>query len=308
MVGAGSFRWDRLRVIGGVGAVVVAVLVVFTLIGGGTFRAGGSDTGWDGGLEYQSGAGVAAESSSIAYDTVKDGSGMAEPGGPAPVVDNQVRNASLTVEVGDVPGTVAKVRELADAGGGFVQSSEMWSSSEGGHMVVRVRDEGMAGFLDGVRDLGRVTSESVSTVDVSRQYDDLGARIPVLEAELEALLGMLSRAGTVTDELTVRDRVVSVQSDLASLRAQLVSLEDADSFATVTVSLHVPAGRLSPSTVDVPWFTAYELQLAFANGWGVIRSVTYAAVTFLVVVSPVLVAGGVAALVRRHRRRDSRAG
>ena len=80
-----------------------------------------------------------------------------------------------------------------------------------------------------------VTSYNEYISDVTNQYIDVTSRIAVLEAEETALLDILSKATTVSDMLEIRTRLLNVQSDLASLRAQRDNIDDRVEYSTVTL-------------------------------------------------------------------------
>jgi len=265
-----------------------------------------------------------APGSGIAEDQAYDGadtSGAADMGGKTSdaVADKLVRYASLTLRVDGVAETVEQVRTAARAAGGYIQTSDLytdgrdWYPAEedqaaasptltGGLLIVRVRDTDLESFVDTVRGLGTVTAESISSQDVTTQYTDLDARIPILEAERDSLTAMLTRATTVEEELMIRDRLVSVTSELRSLVDQREVLADRDTMATVTISLTVPPSALPPSSVEIPWFSWYELQQAVASGVAGFQRIVYVTLTALIATAPIWVPLGIVLLVRRRRR------
>lgn len=238
-------------------------------------------------------------------------------------LDQQVRYSSLDIEVPEIRAAMDSIRAAVEDFDGSIESAQTstggWeqpiplqdrgsaeSAPTAGWATVLVPDQRLEDFLAEMRQLGHVTSESTSTQDVTTQYEDLGARIPILEAEQGALTAMLARATTVEDELKVRDRLVTVTADLESLRAQLASLEKQDAMATVSISLTVPASQRSTSDVSLPWFSGYQFQQALASGLAALMWIVYATVTVLIAAVPVLVILAVVLLVRRRRsRRES---
>ncbi|MGM0386572.1 MAG: DUF4349 domain-containing protein [Actinomycetota bacterium] len=305
-------RWKvAVAVLATLLVATVSVLVGIYVLGGAAPYAmggGGDDSGWDVPTEES-----AADRES--YDAGMDASGMA----PVPVEDQLVRYASLSLQVDDVTGAVEEIRTAARTAGGFIQSSDLFSGSggwypveegdvaapttlTGGHLTVRVVDSELESFLDAIRGFGNVTAESVSSEDVTMQYTDLDARIPILEAERDSLTAMLARATTVEEELMIRDRVVAVTAELRSLLDQRTALADRDTMATVSVSLSVPPSALSPSSVDIPWFSWYELQQAFASGVAGFQRIVYGFLTAVIATAPLWIPLWIVLAVRRRRR------
>jgi len=278
-------------------------------------------------LSVGGGGGDAAESVVLeegGKTTLDAAPGVGEIAREGAAVDNTVRYASLGIEVTDVTEAVARIRAAAEAAGGSIQSSDLYSGSgrawpesdgaaaepaklTGGYVTVAVPDTELESFLTAVRDVGRVTSESTSGYDVTTQYEDFGARIPILEAERDTLTAMLARATTIEEELGIRDRLVSVSAELESLKRQLQVLQEQDRMATVSISLTVPASALPPSSVNVPWFSWYELQQAVAAGVAGFQRVVYAFITLLLATAPLWIPLVVVLWVLRRRRRAAAA-
>lgn len=301
-MGTNVMRWRiAVAVLATLLVATVAVVVGVTVFG--SLSSGGGDT------------------KVLAPETARDVVST-EGGGGALEVDNLVRSAALSVQVEDVAAAVEEIRTAAGTAGGFIQSSDLFSDSgwaradtepsaaeptalTGGYLLVRVRDTNLESFTAAIRDVGRVTAESVSTQDVTAQYTDLDARIPILEAERASLTEMLSRATTVEEELLIRDRLVAVSAELRSLLDQRALLADQDTMATVSIALSVPASARPPSSVDIPWFSWYELQLAFASGVAGFQRVVYGLLTAVIATAPIWIPLGIVLAVRRRRSRSA---
>lgn len=316
----GSVRWKvAVAVLATLLVAAVSVLVGTFVLGVTAPFGGGADSSasWDGATEESMPA------SDAGYAGVDGGAMDAAGMAPVPREDQLVRYASLTLQIRDVSDAVAQIRAAATAAGGYVQSSDLYTDGgqprpledgpaaeptlTGGYLTVRVVDSELESFLDAVRDLGRATAESVSSQDVTTQYTDLDARIPILEAERDSLTAMLARATTVEEELMIRDRVVAVTSELRSLLDQRTVLADQDTLATVSIALTVPPSALPPSAVDIPWFSWYELQQAFAAGIAGFQRIVYAVLTAVIATAPIWIPLAIVLAVRR-RRQQVRAG
>ena len=109
------------------------------------------------------------------------------------------------------------------------------SSLRTANITIRIPAEKLADFTEKIDSLAVVTSYNEYIDDVTNQYIDVTSRIAVLEAEETALLEILKGATTTSDALAVRTRLLEVQSDLASLRAQRDSIDDRVEYSTVTL-------------------------------------------------------------------------
>jgi hypothetical protein len=309
----------RWKVAVGVLAVLlvaaVSVLVgTYILAGSSPLAMGGSDSA-DSGTEWAVDESRQYEEATADMAAGADADGMA----PVPQEDQLVRYASLGLRVQDVTGAVEEIRSAARAAGGYIQTSDLYTDGgypqpledgaaaepttlTGGYLTVRVVDSALDSFLDAVRGMGDVTAESISSQDVTTQYTDLDARIPILEAERESLTAMLARATTVEEELMIRDRLVAVTAELRSLLDQRAALSDRDTMATVSISLTVPPSALPASSVEIPWFSWYELQQAVAAGVAGFQTIVYGLLTALIATAPLWIPLGIVLAVRRRRR------
>jgi len=128
--------------------------------------------------------------------------------------------------------------------GGFISSKQEngenyfnSSSLRYANLTLRIPSDKLDAFTKRVDSLAVVTSYSESQNDVTGSYVDIQSRISVLEAEETALLDMLSKSTTVDTSLKIRDRLLTVQADLASLRAQLANIDDRATYSTVYLNV-----------------------------------------------------------------------
>ncbi len=135
--------------------------------------------------------------------------------------------------------------EAVSLAGGYVSSREergenYYNSNNLRHLytVIRIPADKLASFTEAVDAVAVVTSFSESVNDVTTAYIDVESRIAVLEAEESALLAMLESATTVDTALEIRTRLLTVQSDLASLRNQKESYDDRIAYSTVYLTVN----------------------------------------------------------------------
>lgn len=158
-----------------------------------------------------------------------------------------VSTASIQMQVENVGGSFEEVGRIATAAGGFVASSSF--SNRGDDQVasvtIRVPAESYQSVLGSLRNLGvKVDAESSDANDVTEQYTDLGSRLRTLEATESQLLTLLERAETISDILTVQDRLNYTRGEIEQVKGRMQLLDDLTSLATITVHLQpVVAGN-----------------------------------------------------------------
>ena len=192
------------------------------------------------------------------------------PGGAA-VTDSSVTRlvvtSRLSLEVTDLRDSYRQTGEIARGYGGFVADGRITSSNDDGaesnaFLRVRVPYEQHDALLDSLRSVGsRVTSEETASTEVTGEYTDLQSRIANLQRSEAQYQDFLVRAGTIEEVLDVAARLDEVRGDIEQLQGRINLLADQSDFATVSVTLSVPAiaradderrsGHPSPATVFV---------------------------------------------------------
>ena len=156
-----------------------------------------------------------------------------------------IKNVNETVQTDDYEGFIKSLMVAIDEVGGIVTNRRETGSSyderdanRSAYLEVRVPADRLSDFTSRVDEGAVVTSYNESAVDVTGAYIDARSRIAVLEAEEEALLEMLSKSTTVDTALKVRERLLSVQSELASLRAQKENYDSRIAYSTVYLNVY----------------------------------------------------------------------
>ena len=181
---------------------------------------------------------------------------------------------SLLVARGTLLPTVDRIKGMTTAMGGYVMSSaagggqpnvtgpiepmplddQVVSSKEGepgvpatledpyASLVVRVPEQLFDTAIKRFSRLGEVQSVSTSSEDVTSQYVDLRARLRHFRAVERRLVGFLDETTTVNQMLAIQDRIDQVQLTIEELTAQLESLRETTTYATL-VRLPLGEGR-----------------------------------------------------------------
>jgi hypothetical protein len=177
-----------------------------------------------------------------------------------------VRNGDLwlTVARGSLLPTVDRITAMTEAMNGYVVSSAMGTSqggvveplasgSAGGQttppvpqstdgtpyamLTVRVPETSFDAAVRRFASLGHVESASTSSEDVTSQFVDLQARLAHYQSVERRLVRFLSQTGTISQMLAVQDRIDQTQLTIEQLSAELKSMRETTSYATLTVNL-----------------------------------------------------------------------
>ena len=151
-----------------------------------------------------------------------------------------IKNVNESVQTDDFDAFLDSLNKAIAEAGGYVSSSSYNGNSyydestlRNANITIRIPADKLSAFTEKVEGMSVVTSYNEYIDDVTNQYIDVTSRITVLEAEEIALLEILKTATTTSDMLDIRTRLLDVQSDLASLRAQRDSIDDRVEYSTV---------------------------------------------------------------------------
>jgi hypothetical protein len=150
-----------------------------------------------------------------------------------------IKTASLSVRVKDVAGANTRAIQLAEAGGGYVQSSSQYE--EGGEradLTIRVSPEGFLPLIRSLESLGQVDGKSISGEDVTEEYYDLDARLENLTEVRRRLFELLDRAVKVTDAIEVEQQLERVGGEVNQIKGRMKYLQNMTGLATVNLSLY----------------------------------------------------------------------
>jgi hypothetical protein len=151
-----------------------------------------------------------------------------------------VQTATMSLQVKDVGGSFEDVGRIATGAGGFVASSSFAYKGEQqiASVTIRVPASAYQSVLGDLRALGvKVDSEGSTANDVTQEYTDLGSRQRTLEATQTQLLTLLNKASTVSDILTVQDRLNDVQGQIEQIKGRVELLDSLSDMATITLHL-----------------------------------------------------------------------
>ena len=152
-----------------------------------------------------------------------------------------IRNGDMALEVKDVSKTVDEVGSLITSKSGRIESSslnaEFENSGASAYIVARVPEAKLDEVIAAVSELGKRTSLSLSTTDVTIQVIDLTARIDALVISRDRLSDLMAQATTTADLLAAEQALAQRQSELDSYQAQLDYLNSQVKESTLNIQI-----------------------------------------------------------------------
>ncbi len=170
-----------------------------------------------------------------------------------PVERMVIRDANLSIVVGDPAVVMEDISKMANTMGGFVVTSNLYKTQTGSglevpeaNITVRVPaeklDEALAEIKSHVDDPENdVQYENVSGQDVTQEYTDLKSRLRNLEDAAEQLRKIMDQATKTEDVLKVFDELKSYNEQIEVLKGQIQYYEQSAKLSSITVTIHAKA-------------------------------------------------------------------
>ncbi len=169
-------------------------------------------------------------------------------GGVLPDIGQKiVKTGSLELKVdrGAYAQVRDRVRELAASCGGYLQGESSAADSAGlvrGTITVRVPAEQFDAVFGAIMDFGRAGKTNVKTSDMTQEYVDLESRLRHLGAEEAFYLALIDKAATVSDMISISDRLSDIQQQKETALGRQRYLDDQVAYATITTAVSESAG------------------------------------------------------------------
>ena len=163
----------------------------------------------------------------------------------APLIGPQsmiIKTGQLDMQVSNPEASAAQANGIVGAAGGYVSASARSGDADRLSISVTYRipvakwDATLASIhhADGGGTL-KILDEQIQTQDVTATAVDMDARLTNLRATEQALLGIMTKATTITDTLAVQTQLTTVRGQIEELQGQRNQLGDQAAYSTLTV-------------------------------------------------------------------------
>jgi hypothetical protein len=169
-----------------------------------------------------------------------------------------VKTGQLDMQASNAEGSAAQANGIVGAAGGYVSASAR--SGDADTLVISVtyripvaKWDATLASIHGATGGGtlKILNEQIQTQDVTASAVDLDARLTNLRATEQALLAIMTKAGTIADTLAVQTQLTTVQGQIEELQAQRNQLGDQAAFSTLAVQFEAtPKTETTSATSD----------------------------------------------------------
>ncbi len=184
-----------------------------------------------------------------------------------------IRRVDMHTETREYDRALTELSRMITESGGFVESSSSNGQSLGSSgmysrsakFVIRIPAEKLDGFLASAGELLNVTSSNITSENVTTTYYDIQSRLEVLRTEKDTLNGMLEKANTVDEMLSIQDRLYNVIAEIESAETQLRLYDSLVSYSTVTMRVEEVVEYTKIMEEEPGW--GERLWTAFVESW-----------------------------------------
>lgn len=167
-----------------------------------------------------------------------------------------IKNADLSLVVGDPVQAQRAVAAMAEELGGFVISSNLYMSYaqdgvayQSANITIRVPSEHFSAVVDSLEgEAIEVQSKNITGQDVTLQYTDLQSRLTNLEETSDQLQLIMDEAHRTEDVLAVYNQLVYINEQAEVIRGQLKYFSESAAFSAITINF-VPEAIVQPVTI-----------------------------------------------------------
>ncbi len=199
--------------------------------------------------------------SGLSPSSVNSAGGKTE--SPAERPGKIIYSSSVQVETTDFDGTLAKLNQLVEDYGGWVESSSVSGSNysdisrgrvsrRSASYTLRIPSERFQEMMNGLSVLGNVPYSYIYSENVTAQYYDVQARLTAYSTQEQRLLEMMELAETVEDVILLEDRLTQVRYQIESLQSTLNNWDRQVSYSSVYLDIsevqeYSPEPQVQPS-------------------------------------------------------------
>jgi hypothetical protein len=204
-----------------------------------------------------------------------------------------ITTGSVSITVGDPIKSTQDAVIITEQAGGRVDSRTENPATPNqpasARLTLRIPADQLDRTLSELRKLGTVNYVSLNASDITKQTQDLDARIKSLGTSVDRLLALMQQATNTADLIAIESALSARQAELEGLQSQRNYLSDQVDFSTVSLDLY-SKGTVAPGSPDNFW-------TGIVAGWNALVSALGSALIGIGFALPWLVALGAAAAI-----------
>jgi hypothetical protein len=209
-----------------------------------------------------------------------------------------IKTGQVTIEVPQVPAALDQVRAIAESNGGYLSSSNVYTSQNDrktGYAMVRIPADRFDTVMQALAPLGKILSSSEQRSDVTEQYVDLTIQNQSYHAQLDNYYRLMDKATNVEDIIKIQEQIDQITLNLNRVEGQLRYLNSQIDLSTITVNLQEPE--------PVGGETGYNIVTAINEGIAAFFGMISAIIVLVFALIPLIVIGLIVYAVYRYYKK-----
>lgn len=162
--------------------------------------------------------------------------------------DKIIYSGEAEVETRDFDDSIAKLMEMLEQYGGWIESSSLsganyYSISRGNSgnrsasYTLRIPSQHFETVMNSLSEIGNVPYTYTYSENVTTQYYDTQARLTAYETQEARLLEMMEKAETVSDVITIEEKLTELRYQIESLQSTLNNWDRQVSYSSLYVTV-----------------------------------------------------------------------
>ena len=154
-----------------------------------------------------------------------------------------IRNFDYQIETLEFEDAVAKLEQLCEEWGGYIESSSVSGSgirqvsSRYADYTLRIPQQSVEKMESGMSSVGTITYQDTSLQNITTAYYDVESRLKSLRTQEERLLALLEKSGSLSEIIELENALAQVTYEIESYTSTLKQYDNLVDFSTVTVHL-----------------------------------------------------------------------
>lgn len=184
-----------------------------------------------------------------------------------------IYSSDVTVETTEFEESLSALSALVEKYGGYVQSSSIngadyYNTSRGyranrsASYTLRIPSARFTELMNSLSTLGNIPYSYTYTENVTSQYYDTEARLTAYTAQEKRLVEMMEKAETVSDVITIEEKLTELRYQIESLQSTLNNWDRRVNYSTVCVNIE----EVREYTPEAQMSYGEELLRSFVNG------------------------------------------
>ncbi len=159
------------------------------------------------------------------------------------IKDGQI---AVTIDKGTFKATAGSVAHIAAVNGGSILSSST-EGGDSGSFTLRIPAANFDKAMLQLAQLGSIDSSASQGQDVTAQYVDLKAHMKIYLSRRRVLFGLMDKATTIGQSLTLQNQLDQVQLKIDQITGQISYINKQVAESTIKVDLHEPGAAAAQS-------------------------------------------------------------